>query len=116
MAFGPQLHEAVRLAHNEVFKGNWGSEPRDEEGWGYVVNDPRARPDLSAVVLERSSGRVAGYQAAMGGLDAKNIQGVVLGPSRYESKAECSCGYALAPKLAVIRAKAAELFPWALTH
>jgi mycothiol synthase len=40
VAFGPQLHEAVRLAHNEVFKGNWGSEPRDEEGWGFVVNDP----------------------------------------------------------------------------
>ena len=41
VAFGPQLHEAVRLAHNEVFKGNWGSEPRDEEGWGFVVTTPR---------------------------------------------------------------------------
>jgi mycothiol synthase len=64
VTFGPQFHEAVRLAHNDVFRGNWGSEPRDEEGWGFVVHDPQARPDLSAVVLERSSGRVAGYQLA----------------------------------------------------
>jgi ribosomal protein S18 acetylase RimI-like enzyme len=64
VAFGPHLHEAVRLAHNEVFRDHWGSEPRDEEGWGLVVHDPHARPDLSAVVLERSSRRVAGYQLA----------------------------------------------------
>lgn len=63
-AFGPQLHEAVRQAHNDAFRDHWGSEPRDEEGWGFVVHDPQARPDLSAVVLERSSGRVAGYQLA----------------------------------------------------
>jgi mycothiol synthase len=61
VAFGPQLHEAVRLAHNEAFRDHWGSEPRDQEGWGLVVHDPLARPDLSAVVLERSTGRVAGY-------------------------------------------------------
>ncbi|MDQ0821694.1 mycothiol synthase [Arthrobacter sp. V4I6] len=64
VAFGPQLHEPVRLAHNDAFRDHWGSEPRDEEGWGFVVHDPLARPDLSAVVLERSSGRVAGYQLA----------------------------------------------------
>jgi len=29
---------------------------------GFVVNDPLARPDLSGVVVERSSGDVAGYQ------------------------------------------------------
>ncbi|MET3921531.1 GNAT family N-acetyltransferase [Arthrobacter sp. UYEF20] len=64
VAFGPELHEAVRLAHNDAFRDHWGSEPRDEEAWGFVVNDPQARPDLSAVVLERSSGTVAGYQLA----------------------------------------------------
>ncbi|MCU1512716.1 MAG: family acetyltransferase, partial [Arthrobacter sp.] len=64
VAFGVHLHEAVRLAHNDAFRDHWGSEPRDEEGWGFVVHDPRSRPDLSAVVLERSSGRVAGYQLA----------------------------------------------------
>ena len=64
VTFGPRLHEPVRLAHNEAFRDHWGSEPRDEEGWGFVVNDPLARPDLSAVVLERASGRVAGYQLA----------------------------------------------------
>lgn len=64
VGFGPELHEPVRLAHNDAFRDHWGSEPRDEEGWGFVVNDPLARPDLSAVAVERSTGRVAGYQLA----------------------------------------------------
>ena len=62
--FGPELHEPVRLAHNDAFRDHWGSEPRDEEGWAFVVNDPLARPDLSAVVVEQSTGKVAGYQLA----------------------------------------------------
>jgi ribosomal protein S18 acetylase RimI-like enzyme len=60
----PELSEDVRLAHNASFRDHWGSEPRDEESWGFTVNDPQARPDLSAVVLDRSSGLVAGYQLA----------------------------------------------------
>lgn len=60
----PGLSEAVRLAHNQVFADHWGSEPRDEEAWGFVVNDPLARPDLSAVVLASSTGEVVGYQLA----------------------------------------------------
>ncbi|MET3952008.1 GNAT family N-acetyltransferase [Arthrobacter sp. UYEF36] len=64
VGFGPELHESVRLAHNEAFRDHWGSEPRDEEAWGFVVNDPLARPDLSAVVVEQSTGKVAGYQLA----------------------------------------------------
>jgi mycothiol synthase len=58
------LSEALRLAHNQVFADHWGSEPRDEESWGFVVNDPLARPDLSAVVLESRTGEIAGYQLA----------------------------------------------------
>lgn len=60
----PELSEKVRLAHNAAFRDHWGSEPRDEESWQFTVNDPQARPDLSAVVLDRSSGTVAGYQLA----------------------------------------------------
>jgi ribosomal protein S18 acetylase RimI-like enzyme len=60
----PELSEGVRQAHNAAFRDHWGSEPRDEESWGFTVNDPQARPDLSAVVLDRSSGVVAGYQLA----------------------------------------------------
>lgn len=60
----PELSEDVRLAHNAAFRDHWGSEPRDEESWGFTVNDPQARPDLSAVVLDRGSGLVAGYQLA----------------------------------------------------
>ena len=64
VTFGPALYEPVRLAHNSAFLDHWGSEPRDEEAWGFVVNDPQARPDLSGVVLDRSTGTVAGYQLA----------------------------------------------------
>jgi ribosomal protein S18 acetylase RimI-like enzyme len=64
VTFGPEWHEPVRLAHNAAFRDHWGSEPRDQEGWGFVVNDPQARPDLSGVVLDRSTGTVAGYQLA----------------------------------------------------
>ncbi|MET3811125.1 GNAT family N-acetyltransferase [Arthrobacter sp. UYEF3] len=62
--FGPELYEAVRQAHNDAFRDHWGSEPRDQEAWAFVVNDPLARPDLSAVVVERAGGKVAGYQLA----------------------------------------------------
>ncbi|MCU1531430.1 MAG: family acetyltransferase [Arthrobacter sp.] len=73
--FGPELHEAVRLAHNDAFRDHWGSEPRDEEGWGFVVNDPQARPDLSGVVLERATGTVAGYQLASHDADSAGTRG-----------------------------------------
>lgn len=73
--FGPELHEPVRLAHNAAFRDHWGSEPRDEEAWGFVVDDPLARPDLSGVVLEQSSGKVAGYQLATHDAEAAAVRG-----------------------------------------
>ena len=71
----PELSEAVRVAHNDAFRDHWGSEPKDEEAWGFVVNDPQARPDLSAVVLERRSGKVAGYQLAAHDADSAVTRG-----------------------------------------
>lgn len=64
VTMGQEMSEAVRLAHNQAFADHWGSEPRDEESWRFTVNDPLARPDLSAVVLEARTGDVAGYQLA----------------------------------------------------
>lgn len=75
VGFGPALHEPVRLAHNEAFRDHWGSEPRDEEAWGFVVNDPLARPDLSAVAVERATGRVAGYQLASHDAESAETRG-----------------------------------------
>ncbi|WP_018772404.1 GNAT family N-acetyltransferase [Arthrobacter sp. 131MFCol6.1] len=75
VTFGPELHEPVRLAHNAAFRDHWGSEPRDQEGWGFVVNDPQARPDLSGVVLDRSTGTVAGYQLATHDAEAALTRG-----------------------------------------
>ncbi|MEI2276150.1 GNAT family N-acetyltransferase [Paenarthrobacter ilicis] len=58
----PGLFEPVRRAHNDAFRDHWGSEPRDKESWRFTVEEPTARHDLSAVVLDSGSGEVAGYQ------------------------------------------------------
>lgn len=75
-AVAPDLHEQVRLAHNETFRDHWGSEPRDEESWSFTVNHPLARPDLGAVVLDAVSGAVAGYQLASHDPDLAARRGV----------------------------------------
>ncbi|UXM93405.1 GNAT family N-acetyltransferase [Paenarthrobacter sp. JL.01a] len=56
------LFESVRLAHNDAFRDHWGSEPRDEESWRFTIEEPTGRHDLSAVVIDASTGSVAGYQ------------------------------------------------------
>ncbi|MFK4639571.1 GNAT family N-acetyltransferase [Paenarthrobacter histidinolovorans] len=56
------LFEPVRLAHNDAFRDHWGSEPRDEESWRFTIEEPTGRHDLSAVVIDGSTGAVAGYQ------------------------------------------------------
>jgi ribosomal protein S18 acetylase RimI-like enzyme len=54
------LDEKVRLAHNEAFAGNWGSEPRSREDWERATTGGRNfRPDWSFVVLDGDE--VAGY-------------------------------------------------------
>ncbi|MFJ4208191.1 GNAT family N-acetyltransferase [Paenarthrobacter sp. NPDC089675] len=69
------LHEAVRLAHNEAFEDHWGSEPRDEESWRFTLEEPTARHDWSAVVVDSSSGEVAGYVLASHDPDAAADRG-----------------------------------------
>ncbi|MFJ4261771.1 GNAT family N-acetyltransferase [Paenarthrobacter nicotinovorans] len=56
------LFEPVRMAHNDAFRDHWGSEPRDEESWRFTMEEPTGRHDLSAVVIDASTGAVAGYQ------------------------------------------------------
>ncbi|MET3370381.1 GNAT family N-acetyltransferase [Arthrobacter sp. M2012083] len=58
----PSLFEPVRQAHNDAFRDHWGSEPRDEESWRFTLEEPTARHDLSAVVIDSDTGEVAGYQ------------------------------------------------------
>ncbi|MCU1518930.1 MAG: family N-acetyltransferase [Pseudarthrobacter sp.] len=72
----PELHEAVRRAHNDAFRDHWGSEPRDEESWSFTLTHPHARPDLSAVVLDSSTGEVAGYQLASHDPEAAAQRGI----------------------------------------
>ncbi len=71
----PGLHEAVRLAHNDAFRDHWGSEPRDEEAWRFVTEDPLHRQDLSTVVRDAATGDIAGYQIATFDPDAATARG-----------------------------------------
>jgi polyisoprenyl-teichoic acid--peptidoglycan teichoic acid transferase len=80
-------------------------------------------PAAARAILAASSGRIVTnfpldtideYATLLSGLNAKSIDGVVLGPRTYESAASCTCGYALAPNLTAMRREAARLFPWAV--
>jgi mycothiol synthase len=64
VSFSPELTEPARLAHNEAFADHWGSEPRDQEAWGFMLGHPLSRTDWNTLALERSSGEVVGYQLA----------------------------------------------------
>ncbi len=73
--FTSDRSEEVRAAHNEAFADHWGSEPRDEEAWGFMVNHPLARPDWSTVAVDRGTGDVVGYQLASYDPDPLTTQG-----------------------------------------
>ncbi len=62
--YSAELSEATRLAHNEAFGDHWGSEPRDTEAWGFMVNHPHSKPEWSALAVEKASSEVVGYQLA----------------------------------------------------
>ncbi|AJT42840.1 GNAT family acetyltransferase [Psychromicrobium lacuslunae] len=62
--FSSELSEQVRLAHNEAFADHWGSEPRDQESWGFLIDHPHMRADWSTVVIDTANGEIAGYQIA----------------------------------------------------
>lgn len=62
--FSPEISDGIRLAHNEAFADHWGSEPRDEEGWGLMLRHEHSRPDWSTAVVDKATGEVAGYQLA----------------------------------------------------
>lgn len=53
--------EAVRLAHNEVFAGHWGSQPIDVEGWEKQLVRPQSRLSWSWVALAAETTEVVGY-------------------------------------------------------
>lgn len=69
------LFERVRQAHNDAFRDHWGSEPRDEESWRFTIEEPTARHDLSAVVVDSATGDVAGYQLTSYDADAAADRG-----------------------------------------
>ncbi|WP_115789946.1 GNAT family N-acetyltransferase [Arthrobacter silvisoli] len=71
----PGLHEGARLAHNDAFRDHWGSEPRDEEAWRFIMEGPLHREDLSTVVRDTASGEIAGYQIALFDPDAAAARG-----------------------------------------
>jgi mycothiol synthase len=58
--WGGDRDEEIRLARNTAFADHWGSEPMDAATWHDLVRGYGARPDLSVVAVERSSGTVVG--------------------------------------------------------
>ncbi len=64
VTFHEAISDDVRLAHNDAFEDHWGSEPRDDEAWGFVTAHPEFRADWSLALVEKQSGSVAAYQMA----------------------------------------------------
>ncbi|HEX2247353.1 MAG TPA: GNAT family N-acetyltransferase [Arthrobacter sp.] len=60
----PEASEAVRLAHNEAFADHWGSEPKDEQKWKFLVSHPQLKPEWSMSILETATGETVAYQLA----------------------------------------------------
>jgi ribosomal protein S18 acetylase RimI-like enzyme len=50
-------NEEYRLVHNEAFGDHWGSTPTGESEWHDATVGHGARPDLSFVAVEQSTGR-----------------------------------------------------------
>lgn len=62
--FSAAVSEQVRIAHNEAFRGHWGSAAMNREAWRTgLIDHPAFRPDLSFVVTDRSGpqSEVVGY-------------------------------------------------------
>ena len=55
----PEIDDAVRLAHNEVFQDHWGSQPVTPESWTTALSDLTA--SWSMVAVDSGTGEVAGY-------------------------------------------------------
>ena len=62
LAWSDELDARTRLAHLEAFADHWGSVPSGPAAWRQWHTGHRAfRPELSRVVVERSSGTVAAF-------------------------------------------------------
>lgn len=59
VAFTSDLHEAVRLAHNDAFSTHWGSGPVEADQWNRYMGAAGLRPDLSRLIVD--DGEVLAY-------------------------------------------------------
>jgi ribosomal protein S18 acetylase RimI-like enzyme len=61
--YDPALDEPLRIAHNEAFRDQWGSDERDRAAWDrWYTGSRHFRPDLSFLVLDpEDSDAIAGY-------------------------------------------------------
>lgn len=56
--------EEVRLAHNEIFVDHFRSTPWQPQDWTHWIGQDKIRRDLSLLLRERRTGRLAGYLVA----------------------------------------------------
>lgn len=81
-----------------------------------------AHPELFVALLTAQSNLITDFPldqvpaliGTVGSIKTSNIKQIVLGPSVYESAANCTCGYALEPKLDAMRKLARSFYPWAV--
>lgn len=63
VAFGPDVSERVRLAHNEAFRDHWGSNLASPEDWDAQCVSEAFRPAMSLAVIDsaQKGAPVVGY-------------------------------------------------------
>ena len=83
-----------------------------------LLSNPRLLVALArsqgSLITDFPLGQLAALVSDVRAIDPRKVRQLVLGPTRYESAASCTCGYALAPRLREMRAAAKWLFPWAV--
>ena len=57
----PEMHEPLRVLHNEVFVDHWRGTEQGEEEWGHWLAQEKMRPELSFLLRDAENGAVAGF-------------------------------------------------------
>ncbi|MBP3044315.1 GNAT family N-acetyltransferase [Arthrobacter jiangjiafuii] len=99
VTFHEDISEALRVAHNEVFRDHWGSEERDSERWQHNVEHPHFRADWTFVVMDTAAGEIAGYNIASFDPEAKNLTGYTEGYTELLGVRRNWRGLGLAPAM-----------------
>lgn len=99
VTFNADISEALRQAHNEVFRDHWGSEERDTERWLHNVEHPHFRADWTFAVMDTAAGEIAGYNIASYDPEGMNRHGYTEGYTELLGVRRNWRGLGLAPAM-----------------